>query len=387
MVATCPACDGSGKLLDEVCPLCDGMAVDAPPVAICHPTTNGTAAALQQAAQLLHRADALLICTGAGMGVDSGLGTFRGRNAGIWPPLRALCMDYSEMSDPRWFREDPRLAWAFWRAVHKAFTLGTPHAGYAILANWGQRMQHGLFSVTSNIDGHWVRTEGVGEELTFECHGAVTHVQLVGRRGLQKTPRRVNDAQIGALEVPEWDLAVGEEVEARLQDGSWLRGTVDERGGITAGGEAVTALAVRRPGGEDLCRIREACALPCDRAGRLLRPNVLMFCDRTVNSVRICRQEARYRKWLDSLPSDVRLAVVEVGAGTTIRTIRSIGECAAGKFRQSALIRINLDDSEVVENANFSSMVSIGGLGALDALSRIAMLLQDCCGGAQLGSP
>merc|ERR1719310_2375533 len=68
-------------------------------------------ASLQCAAQALRKADALLICTGAGMGVDSGLGTFRGRNAGVWAPLRALQMDFSEMSCPSWFEEDPRLAW------------------------------------------------------------------------------------------------------------------------------------------------------------------------------------------------------------------------------------------------------------------------------------
>ena len=28
-----------------------------------------------------------------------------------------------------------------------------PHAGYALLAKWGAHKAHGLFSVTSNIDG------------------------------------------------------------------------------------------------------------------------------------------------------------------------------------------------------------------------------------------
>jgi len=47
--------------------------------------------ALQCAAAVLHQADALLICTGAGMGADSGLRTFRGRNVG-GPGLLLGCM-------------------------------------------------------------------------------------------------------------------------------------------------------------------------------------------------------------------------------------------------------------------------------------------------------
>jgi hypothetical protein len=41
----------------------------------------------QIVAKAIFEADALLYTTGAGMGVASGLGTFRGVNAGVWPPL------------------------------------------------------------------------------------------------------------------------------------------------------------------------------------------------------------------------------------------------------------------------------------------------------------
>lgn len=37
---------------------------------------------LRKAAEYIHHADALLINTGAGMGVGSGIGTFRGKAAG-----------------------------------------------------------------------------------------------------------------------------------------------------------------------------------------------------------------------------------------------------------------------------------------------------------------
>ena len=55
-----------------------------------------------RAARAIREAHAMVVCTGAGMGVDSGLGTFRCRNAGVWAPLQAVQMDFSEMSNPSW---------------------------------------------------------------------------------------------------------------------------------------------------------------------------------------------------------------------------------------------------------------------------------------------
>ena len=79
-------------------------------------TTDATAAidaasaAISAAAAVIRNADAILVTTGAGMGVDSGLGTFRGRNAGVWAPLKALDRDFSELSCPDVFEEDERLS-------------------------------------------------------------------------------------------------------------------------------------------------------------------------------------------------------------------------------------------------------------------------------------
>ena len=62
-------------------------------------------------------ADAILIGTGAGMGVESGMATFRGKNAGVWPGLEAVGLAYDEICDPKWFTKDPHLAWAFWDSL------------------------------------------------------------------------------------------------------------------------------------------------------------------------------------------------------------------------------------------------------------------------------
>eukprot|EP00966_Prymnesium_polylepis_P175635 4064898-Prymnesium_polylepis.1 len=73
-------------------------------------------------------------------------------------------IDFSERPCPDVFESDPYAAWAFWKFRHDAYTQSSPHDGYRLLAAMGGRMPKEVFSITSNIDGHWVRIEGIGEE-------------------------------------------------------------------------------------------------------------------------------------------------------------------------------------------------------------------------------
>jgi NAD-dependent SIR2 family protein deacetylase len=71
---------------------------------------------LEKAAGWLREADGLLITAGAGMGVDSGLPDFRGRD-GFWrayPALRHHGFSFEDMANPARFAEHPELAWGFY---------------------------------------------------------------------------------------------------------------------------------------------------------------------------------------------------------------------------------------------------------------------------------
>src|SRR4028118_1532836 len=97
--------------------------------------------AIARAAQVIAQADALLITAGAGMGVDSGLPDFRG-NEGFWkayPPLQRLGISFVEMANPRWFHDDPHLAWGFYGHRLQLYRDTTPHQGFPILLEWGRR--------------------------------------------------------------------------------------------------------------------------------------------------------------------------------------------------------------------------------------------------------
>jgi NAD-dependent SIR2 family protein deacetylase len=73
------------------------------------------APSIGQAIVAIATAEALLIISGAGMGVDSGLPDFRGPE-GFWkayPPFRPLGLRFEDMANTRLFREEPSLAWGF----------------------------------------------------------------------------------------------------------------------------------------------------------------------------------------------------------------------------------------------------------------------------------
>ena len=89
--------------------------------------------ALDRAALAIATADALLIGAGAGMGVDSGLPDFRGKE-GFWrayPPYQRLGLDFVALANPRWFTEDADPGLGFLRAPDGA--LSANHAPRGVL--------------------------------------------------------------------------------------------------------------------------------------------------------------------------------------------------------------------------------------------------------------
>lgn len=79
-------------------------------------------------------------------------------------------------------------------------------------------------------------------------------------------------------------------------------------------------------------------------SGDISRPNVLMFGDFSWLSHRSDRQEQNYRTFLKNCPSP--LAVVEMGAGTAISTIRNLSE-GLRRVKGAAVIRINPRDYSI----------------------------------------
>ncbi|MFL5245983.1 MAG: SIR2 family NAD-dependent protein deacylase [Gemmataceae bacterium] len=262
---------------------------------------------LQQAAQAIREADALLIGAGAGMGVDSGLPDFRGAE-GFWkayPPFRGR--QFSDLSTPHWFKTDPALAWGFFGHRLNLYRSKDPHPGFEILRRLGEARPFGYFVFTSNVDGHFQRA-GFPEDRVLECHGSIHHLQCVRKCGQ-----------------PIWAAD-----EVRID--------IDEA--------AIRALS-------DLPR--------CPNCQDLARPNILMFGDWDWALDRYLQQRDRYRAWLRRVEGR-RVVAIELGAGLAIPTVRV--EC---EQQSQVLIRINPREAETTKG-NIS--LPIGALDALNGIAK-----------------
>jgi NAD-dependent SIR2 family protein deacetylase len=142
---------------------------------------------IRKAAKAIAESDSLLITAGAGMGVDSGLPDFRGKD-GFWrayPPMQKLGLEFSSVSTPSWFHKDPAFAFGFWKHHWQLYTSTKEHDGYHLLRRFADKKQR-RFVFTSNVDGHFERVFDVNNEIV-ECHGTVMCFQCcnasLGREG------------------------------------------------------------------------------------------------------------------------------------------------------------------------------------------------------------
>jgi NAD-dependent SIR2 family protein deacetylase len=259
---------------------------------------------LEQAAELIVSADALLVCAGAGMGVDSGLPDYRG-NEGFWqsyPPYARLGLSFAELADPQHFAEEPELAWGFYGHRLDLYRETEPHEGFAILRKWAAGTP--LAVLTSNVDGQFQKA---GFPLVSEVHGSIHHLQCT-RPCCQ-------------------DIWPADELELTVDDTMRAKPPLPE----------------------------------CPSCDHLARPNILMFGDSDWISHRSDRQLRALTDWRREHPRPV---VIELGAGKTVPTVRRYAELASAAT--GALIRINPRDSDVRHNRGVS--LPYGALDTLTAL-------------------
>lgn len=258
---------------------------------------------VDKACRLIAAADGLLITAGAGLGVDSGLPDFRGRE-GFWrayPALAAARIDFEEAACPDTFRRDPELAWGFYGHRLALYRRTVPHAGFGILQRIAERLPHGAFAFTSNVDGQFAKA-GFEIRQICEIHGSIHHLQCL------------------------------EPCCERIWPADAVQPAVDEAA----------------------CRWRSG--LPhCPRCGGLARPNILMFGDWGWLPERTRRQQAALDAWRREVEN---LLVIELGAGTHVPTVRWFGESLG-----VPLIRINPTESEV--GSALAVGIAAGALAAL----------------------
>lgn len=263
---------------------------------------------IKHAQNIIDQAEAILITAGAGMGVDSGLPDFRG-NHGFWkayPIALKLGYDFSQMADPIWFKTNPKFAWAFYGHRLNLYRNTIPHEGFALLQELVARKNQNYFIFTSNVDGQFQKA-GFDKEKILEVHGSIHHLQC----------SKYCQAIISA-----------DETHIDVDMDSF-----------------------------------EAHNMPyCEKCNAVMRPNILMFRDWDWQEVRTNEQRKRYTKWLKDTRTQ-KIAVIELGAGTAIPTVRLESQRVAKQQIFANLIRINPCDDEIPQGLGVSLLY-----GAKDGL-------------------
>jgi len=123
-----------------------------------------------RAAALLRAAQRVFVLTGAGMGVGSGLKTFRG-DGGYWREK-----SFAELASRAGFEHDPVLVWTWYNERFAAYAAAEPNAGHRALAELERVVPH-VFHATQNVDGLQKRA---GSRALVELHGDLQTVRCTG---------------------------------------------------------------------------------------------------------------------------------------------------------------------------------------------------------------
>ncbi len=267
---------------------------------------------IKKAKEQIENADAILITAGAGMGVDSGLPDFRG-DEGFWeayPVIRDFGYSFIDMANPAWFETNPHLAWAFYGHRLNLYRATTPHNGFHLLKELVATKKD-YFIFTSNVDGQFQKA-GFDEERIYECHGSIHHFQCTSCN------QEIYSAQHENVEV-----------------------------------EMKSFKALNLP--------------KCPKCHSVARPNILMFGDWGWDSHRSNEQASNFDDFKANIErNSYSLAIIEIGAGEHIPTVRYESESTAREFG-GFVARINPRDYQIDEDIGVG--IVLGGLEGIEAVT------------------
>ncbi len=269
---------------------------------------------LQDAARIVAEAEVFIITAGAGMGVDSGLPDFRGDH-GFWqayPAYARLGISFVECANPQHFSNDPSFGWGFYGHRTNLYRDTVPHEGFHIIKKWLERNRADYFVVTSNVDGQFQKA-GYDDDRILEVHGSIHRLQC-------QTP---------------------------CSSSIWLNDEV-----------------IRI----DEATMRARAPLPrCGECGEVSRPNILMFGDWSWLPDHTHTQEHAFDRFMTK-NGNRRIAVIEMGAGSAIPTIRATSERIGWNCTHATVIRINPREPEIKVPHISMACGALEGLQKIDAL-------------------
>ena len=222
------------------------------------------------------------------------------------------------MATPELFHTNPKLAWGFYGLRLNAYRAVKPHQGFHLLKKWSEtlpNLKNGAFVFTSNVDGEFQKI-GFEDDQVFECHGSIHWLQC--------------------LENCTQDIWSADD----------FKPVVDE----------------------EYCQLINEFPT-CPHCGGMARPNILMFGDWHWQSQMQDEKEQKLMAWLKQVNN---LAIIELGAGTAVPSVRNFGErLVQHSINESvSLLRVNLREPQVPNKSNCFG-VSVGALDSLMLLNKV----------------
>lgn len=147
----------------------------------------------------------VVLVTGAGMSVASGIPTFRGKE-GYWT-VGSKEYHPQEMATLATFREMPREVWRWYLYRRHVCNAAEPNDGHRTCGRVEAFLQDGFGVITQNVDGLHVRG-GCSLERVFEVHGSIDWMRD------ETTGERVPIPD--GLGLPERDAPLTDEMWAQL---------------------------------------------------------------------------------------------------------------------------------------------------------------------------
>jgi len=318
---------------------------------------------MQRAAAAIAQADVLLLLTGAGWSADSGLAVYK--DVADVKAYKERDLTYSMICEPHWLEDEPELFYGFWGKCFNDYRDTQEHEGYHIVKRWRDAMfehtntAHALaarlggvataafYSFTSNVDAHHLRVFGDNE--VRECHGNSETWQCSDRACHAFAD--VSDAPSRWAAPGGFRFAIDGTTQ-NAADGPSLQ-PADGRSATQEHG-----FSGNHP--------------KCPRCNKRMRPSILMFADG--NWCDNIPQRDRWQEWQNAVEaqasaqredagsSPLRVAILEVGAGGNVTTIRQLAENTVESIRArggcATLIRVNPDlplaDSKHLQGSTIS---------------------------------
>lgn len=247
--------------------------------------------AVEKAKQIIKEADVVVVLTGAGMSADSGLATFRDTTNSSNKLKKGV--SYADLTTPYAFKRKNKLAWTFHGKRFNEYNRTKPHEGYnTLLELVKQKKDH--FVVTSNIDSAHHKA---GFKNVYEIHGRLNKFQCLECGNLWKAKRGTK-------------FIINEQRNTLLND------------------------------------------VPKCECGGCVRPNVKLFgFDTEFNDNETEKQSKKFDKFMKKYDKgNHKIALIEIGAGEAVSTIRTISEFIHNRVPGATLIRINPTDTAVPDS-------------------------------------